>query len=103
VADQKRSPLLPNVPTFVESKAARHGGRDLLLHRGAARHPARTVDYAHKAFSAALQAPDTQKKFAEQGATPAGWSPAQSGDFIRAESRKVGRVIKHRQREGGVT
>jgi tripartite-type tricarboxylate transporter receptor subunit TctC len=56
--------------------------------------PKDAVDYAQKAFSAALQAPDIRQKFAEQGATPAGWSPEQSGQFIRAESEKWGKVIK---------
>jgi tripartite-type tricarboxylate transporter receptor subunit TctC len=94
VADQKRSPLLPDVPTFVESRLPEMVAVtffSIVAPPGTSRE---TVDYAHRAFSAAIQAPETQKKFAEQGATPAGWSPAQSGEFIRTESARWARVIK---------
>jgi tripartite-type tricarboxylate transporter receptor subunit TctC len=56
--------------------------------------PADVVTYANKAFSGALDAADVKQKFAEQGATPAGWSPEKSAQFIRDESVKWGRVIK---------
>ena len=52
------------------------------------------VAYAYKNFSAALRMPDVQQQFAEQGATPGGWSPAKTGEFIRAESAKWAGVIK---------
>jgi tripartite-type tricarboxylate transporter receptor subunit TctC len=94
VADQKRSPLLPEVPTFVESKLPGMVAVTFFSMVAPAGTSRETVAYAHKAFAAALQAPDVRQKFAEQGATPGGWSPEKSGEFIRDESVKWSRVIK---------
>jgi tripartite-type tricarboxylate transporter receptor subunit TctC len=94
VADQKRAPLLPEVPTFVESRLPEMVAVTFFSIVAPPGTSKDVADYAHKAFAAAIQSPDTQKKFAEQGATPAGWSPAQSGEFIRAESARWARVIK---------
>ena len=52
------------------------------------------VEYAHRHFSAALQVPEVQQMFAAQGATPGGWTPERTGEFIRNESAKWSRVIK---------
>jgi tripartite-type tricarboxylate transporter receptor subunit TctC len=58
VADQKRSQgCCRTCPPSSSPEAARHGGRDLLHHGGAAGTPAETVAYAHKAFAAALARP----------------------------------------------
>ena len=94
VADQKRSPLLPQVPTFVESKVP---GMVAVTFFSMVAPPGTSkeiVAYAYKAFSGALQLPDVKQKFAEQGATIGGWTPEKSGEFIRAESEKWGKVIK---------
>lgn len=94
VADQKRSPLLPETPTFVES-----GLPDMVAVTFFAMvAPPGTrkdiIDATYKNFSAAIDQPDTRKKFADQGATPAGWTPQQSAKFIREETVKWGKVIK---------
>jgi tripartite-type tricarboxylate transporter receptor subunit TctC len=94
VADQKRAPLLPDVPTFVESRLPEMVAVTFFSMVAPPGTPREAIDYAYKAFSTAIQAAETQKKFAEQGATPAGWSPAQSGEFIRGESARWARVIK---------
>jgi tripartite-type tricarboxylate transporter receptor subunit TctC len=93
VADQKRSPLLPEVPTFVESKLPGMVAVTFFSMVAPPGTPKDAVDYAQKAFAAALQAPDVKQKFAEQGATPGGWTPEKTGLFIRDESVKWGRVI----------
>ncbi|MGV3573284.1 MAG: Bug family tripartite tricarboxylate transporter substrate binding protein [Ramlibacter sp.] len=94
VADQKRSELLPQVPTFVESKIPGMVAVTFFSMVAPPGTPKAVVDYAYKQFSGALQAPDVQQKFAAQGATPGGWSPERSGQFIREESAKWGRVVK---------
>jgi tripartite-type tricarboxylate transporter receptor subunit TctC len=94
VADQKRSPLLPQVPTLVESKVPGMVAVTFFTMVAPAGTPKDVVAYAHKAFATALAAPDVKQKFAEQGATPGGGSPEQAGDFIRSESVKWSRVIK---------
>jgi tripartite-type tricarboxylate transporter receptor subunit TctC len=94
VADQKRSQLLPQVPTFLESRVPGMVAVTFFSMVAPAGTSRETVDYAHKAFADALAAPDVRQKFAEQGATPGGWSPEKSGQFIRDESVKWSRVIK---------
>jgi tripartite-type tricarboxylate transporter receptor subunit TctC len=94
VADQQRSTLLPNVPTFVESKLPGMVAVTFFTMVAPAGTPKAVVDTAYATFSKALQDPDTLRKFAEQGATPAGWTPEKSGQFIRDESAKWNRVIK---------
>jgi tripartite-type tricarboxylate transporter receptor subunit TctC len=94
VADEHRSPLLPQVPTFVESKIPGMVAVTFFSIVAPAGTPADAIAYAHKNFAAALQAPDVKQKFAEQGATPGGWTPEKTGEFIRAESAKWARVIK---------
>lgn len=94
VADEKRAPLLPGVPTFVESKLPGMVAVTFFTMAAPPGTPKGVVDHAYQAFGGALQDADTRKKFAEQGATPAGWSPEQTARFIRAESERWGRVIK---------
>lgn len=94
VADQQRSQLLPQVPTFVESKLPGMVAVTFFSMVAPSGTPKDAITYAHKNFSAALQAPEVKQKFAEQGATPGGWTPEKTGEFIRAESAKWARVIK---------
>jgi tripartite-type tricarboxylate transporter receptor subunit TctC len=94
VADLKRSPLLPQVPTFVESKVPGMVAVTFFTMVAPPGTPKEVVATAHKAFAGALEAADVKQKFAEQGATPGGWSPEKTGQFIRDESAKWGKVIK---------
>jgi tripartite-type tricarboxylate transporter receptor subunit TctC len=94
VADQNRSQLLPEVPTFVESKLPGMVAVTFFSMVAPPGTSSETVAYAHRHFAAALQAADVKQKFAEQGATPAGWTPERSAQFIREESAKWGRVVK---------
>ena len=94
VADEQRSQALPQVPTF--SQAGLQGMIAVTFFAMVAppRTPAADVAYAQKAVSAALALPDVKQKFAEQGAEARGWSPEQTGEFIRGESDKWNKVIK---------
>jgi tripartite-type tricarboxylate transporter receptor subunit TctC len=94
VADQKRSQLLPLVPTFVESKIPGMIAVTFFSMVAPPGTPKAAIEYTNKQFAAALQAPDVQQKFADQGATPGGWTPERTGQFIRDESAKWSGVIK---------
>jgi tripartite-type tricarboxylate transporter receptor subunit TctC len=94
VADQHRAQMLPQVPTFVEAKVPGMVAVTFFSMVAPAGTPKEAVAYAHKHFSAALQTPEVRQKFLEQGATPGGWTPDQSGEFIRAESAKWAKVVK---------
>lgn len=93
VADDKRSPLLPQVPTLNESKVPMEAVTffSVVAPPGT---PAAAAAEMQKAIAAALALPDIRQKFAEQGAEPSGWSPEQTGVFIRKESDKWNKVIK---------
>jgi len=94
VADQKRSPLLPQVPTFVESGVAGMVAVTFFSMVAPPGTSSEIVATTYKAFASALGLPDVKQKFAEQGATPGGWSPEQTARFIRDESAKWGKVIQ---------
>jgi tripartite-type tricarboxylate transporter receptor subunit TctC len=77
VADEKRSPLLPFFSIVAPAGT-----------------PAAAAANLQKAVAAALALPDVRQKFIDQGAEPRGWSPEQTGSFIRRESDKWNKVIK---------
>ena len=93
VADEERSPVLPQVPTL------RQAGVDMqavtffsmVAPPGT---PQDVVAYANKQFATALAAPDVKQRFLEQGALPGGWAPEKTAQFIRAESDRWAKVIK---------
>ena len=93
VADDKRSPLLPQVPTLTESKVPMEAVTFFSVVAPAGT-PAAAVAEMQKAIAAALALPDIRQKFAEQGVEPGGWSPEQTAAFIRKESDKWNKVIK---------
>jgi len=94
VADDQRSQALPQVPTFSQAGLPGMNAVTFFAIVAPPRTPAADVAYAQKAVSAALALPDVKQKFAEQGAEARGWSPEQTGEFIRGESDKWNKVIK---------
>jgi tripartite-type tricarboxylate transporter receptor subunit TctC len=94
VADAQRSKALPEVPTFVESKLPGMTAVTWFAVVAPPATPASTVKEIQKSVADALALPDVKQKFAEQGAEPRGWSPEETGRFIRAESDKWHQVIK---------
>ena len=56
--------------------------------------PDAVVRSTHKALAEALKLVDVQHKFAEQGAEPLGWSPQETGRFVKAEAEKWRKVVK---------
>lgn len=94
VADEQRSVALPQVPTFGQAGLPAMQAVTFFSIVAPPGTPRDTVAYAHKNVSAALALPDIKQKFQDQGAEPRGWSPEQTGDFIRKESDKWNKVIK---------
>ncbi|MDB5875214.1 MAG: tctC [Ramlibacter sp.] len=94
VADEGRSAALPQVPTFAEAGLKGMNAVTFFTMVAPPGTPVADVAYAQKAVSAALALPDVKQKFADQGAEPRGWSPDQTGQFIRSESDKWSKVIK---------
>ena len=94
VADEQRSPALAQVPTFVESKLPAMIAVTWFAIVAPPNTPAALTGALQKAAADALALPDVRQKFVEQGAEPRGWSPEQTGRFIRAETEKWNKVIK---------
>lgn len=94
VADDERSPALPNVPTFAEAKVRGMEAVTFFSIVAPPGTPRDAVAYAHKAFAAALALPDVKQRFGEQGAIPGGSSPEKTGQFIQHESDRWSKVIK---------
>lgn len=94
VADEQRSPALPQVPTFAELKLP---AMNAVTFFSVVAPPGTTPAMAltlQKSVAEALAQPDVKQKFTEQGAEPRGWSPEQTGRFIKGESERWNKVIK---------
>jgi tripartite-type tricarboxylate transporter receptor subunit TctC len=94
VADEQRSRALPQVPTFAQAGLPGMTAVTFFTMVAPPGTPREDVNYAYKAVSGALAQPDVKQKFEAQGAEPRGWTPEQTGDFIRKESDKWNKVIK---------
>jgi len=94
VADDHRSAMLPQVPTFAEARVPGMVAVTFFSVVAPPGTPQAVAADAQKAISAALALPDVKQKFEDQGAEPRGWSTEQTGAFIRGESEKWNKVIK---------
>ena len=94
VADEQRSAALPKVPTFAE--AGLPGMVAVTWFAGVAPPgtPAAVVALLQKQFADALADPEVQRRYAEQGAVPRGWTPERTGQFFKSEREKWSQVIK---------
>jgi tripartite-type tricarboxylate transporter receptor subunit TctC len=94
VADEQRSKALPEVPTFAESRLPAMNAVTFFTVVAPPNTPAATAAAIQKSIADALTMPDVKQKLADQGAAPRGWTPEQTGRFIKAESDKWNKVIK---------
>lgn len=92
-AAPKRSPLLPDVPTFDESGLKGFEASSWFGLVAPAKTPRAIVNRLAKETGTALREPDVQKRFADLGATLVGNTPEQFGPFIRAETKKWHAVV----------
>ena len=94
IAGDARSPLLPEVPTLIESGLAGFTSKSwfgLLVRAGT---PADVVARLNASFVAALAEPGVRDKLAQAGMDPIGSSAAEFGAFMAEESRKYGEAVK---------
>jgi tripartite-type tricarboxylate transporter receptor subunit TctC len=94
IADSRRSPSLPEVPTFAEA-----GFKDfeVLVWWGVmapARTPAPVVTYLNREIVAALGAPELKERLDGMGARIIGGTPEQFGAFVAAEIVRWGRAVQ---------
>jgi len=94
VADDQRSNILPQVPTFEEARLPGMIAVTFFSVVAPPGTPAAVAEAHQKQFAAALQNPEVKQKFAEQGAVARGWTPERTAQFIRAESGRWSKVIQ---------
>jgi tripartite-type tricarboxylate transporter receptor subunit TctC len=96
VSSQKRTHLMPEVPTVSETGMGLDGfevlGWFALL--APAKTPAQVVRTLNAELGKMIAKPAMVTKFAELGAEPLGGTPERAAAYIRAEQEKWGRVIR---------
>lgn len=93
ITTAKRSPLLPEVPTILESLP----GYEVALWNGLlapAKTPPEIIDRVNRATIDALRSPEVKAKLAEQGSEPVGNTPAEFKAFIESELVKWRKLVE---------
>ncbi|MPS26522.1 tripartite tricarboxylate transporter substrate binding protein [Pigmentiphaga sp.] len=94
VTSATRSSVYPDVPTAAEAGLNNFevsAWYSIVVPAGT---PRPIIDRLHDEFVKALNQKEVVEKLRAEGAVPAGTTPEQFGEFMRAESGKWGRVVK---------
>jgi tripartite-type tricarboxylate transporter receptor subunit TctC len=94
ITSKKRSPLLPNVPSFAEvgyPKVEVLNWQGLIAPKGT---PKAIIDKLNAAANEALKDPQLRELMLSQGNEIGGGSPAEFATLIKAESQKWSAVVK---------
>ena len=94
VTSDKRSPLLPDVPSAKEAGLPKVVVDFWVGFSAPAGTPQPVVEKLNKAIADALTSPDGRKRLAEQGLEPVLNSPAQSSQLVAAEMQRWDAVVK---------
>jgi len=93
VTSTKRSPMMPDVPTFAELGVP----LDVSVWIGIAAPagtPAAVVERLNGEFNKALAAPDVRTKLAALGVDPAGGTSAQMTQYVRDDAERWAKIVK---------
>ena len=96
IASDRRSELLPELPTFIEGGLDYRTGTWFGL-LAPARTPPEIIATLHRASAAVLRDPGVHGKLVEQGADVIANSPAEFRAFIRDETERLAGVIRRSQ------
>jgi tripartite-type tricarboxylate transporter receptor subunit TctC len=94
VTSAKRTALLPDVPTVIESGLPGFETSTYFGLFAPAGTPREIVQRLHKEVIVALQSPDVKERFASQGAEPVGGTPEALAALIKSETVRWKRVIE---------
>ena len=94
VSTATRSPIIPDVPTLTELGVADFEVTTWYALWAVKGTPKPIIDRMYQEVTKALQAPDIQKIWEEQGAVAGGQSPAEFGRFVHSEVLRWGKVVK---------
>ena len=94
VPSAKRSPALPDVPTFIESGLAGFEVYSWVGILAPAKTPRPIIDRLQKDIAAALREQDVRERYAALGIEPVGNTPEQFAEQIRADLARWEKVVK---------
>ena len=94
VASAKRSPSIPDVPTFAEAGVKEMEFSSWFGLMGPAGMPKDVVAKLNAEITKAVKSPDMQQTFAAQGTDPATAMPDEFAIFVKSEIVKYGKAIK---------
>lgn len=94
VTDDKRSPVLPDVPTAIELKMPKMVMKFWVGYSVPAGTPQPVVERLNKEIVAAVHAPDARKRFTEMGVDAVGNAPADATKLVNDEIERWTAVIK---------
>jgi tripartite-type tricarboxylate transporter receptor subunit TctC len=93
IASDRRSQLIPNVPTFAEQGLDYKTGTWYGM-LAPAKTPPAIIDALYRASASVLADASVRARIAEQGAEVVASSPAEFRAFIKDETERLGRVIR---------
>jgi tripartite-type tricarboxylate transporter receptor subunit TctC len=96
VAAKKRSPMLPNVPTFAEAGFPGYETGNWIGIAAPAGTPEPIIAKLNEEIGKILKVAEVEKQLAARGASPEAMSPAEFGKYMDDETETWGRVIKAR-------
>jgi tripartite-type tricarboxylate transporter receptor subunit TctC len=94
VMSAKRSALMPDVPTMAEQGASDQEADVIVGMLVPAGTPKEIVDLLHREIVKAIALPDVRERLAVLGFDPVGSTPAEFGNWIKAELPKWSKVIR---------
>lgn len=94
VSTQKRSPVLPDVPTIDEAGLPGYVKEPWFGLFAPAGVPESIIARLHQAAVKILKDPDIEKRLAAEGSVAVGNSPAEFDAFVRSEIAKWGKLIR---------
>jgi tripartite-type tricarboxylate transporter receptor subunit TctC len=89
-----RSPILPDVPTLAESVLPGFNSSSWIGLLAPAGTPQAIVDKVAADVRELMQIPELRQQFVEQGAVPAGGTPAQFQSLIDTDRRRYAKIIQ---------
>jgi tripartite-type tricarboxylate transporter receptor subunit TctC len=96
ISSERRSELLPSVPTFAEQGLDFRSGTWYGL-LAPAKTPPAIIDALHRTSASVLADPGVKARIIEQGAEVVANSPVEFRAFIKEETDRLGRVIRESQ------
>jgi tripartite-type tricarboxylate transporter receptor subunit TctC len=93
-ASDKRTPVLPDVPTLAEQGFPDTDAGNWYGLLAPARTPPAIIAKLHGAVTAALNDPEVRQKLIQSGAEPAPSTPEEFNHFLQSEIERWGRIIR---------